>query len=206
MRDGPVAQQEAVVENERAVKPIENSSESCRNRSPAFSPPPEKLFPQPQDRQSKNGAGETREKELQDPRRPDGRAEHEPEHREAVWIERTGEVRVLLIPLLPVLRTPVRLLPREIRPPGGDVAPVPRREVRRPVHVSPLVGLCPEMPQRKRRPGQRDEVRPPREEDREKDRGKNGASTSDSGKHTGILGAYAFSKGRRATGGPSFIW
>ena len=36
MRDGPVAQQEAVVENERAVEPIENSSESCRNRSPAF--------------------------------------------------------------------------------------------------------------------------------------------------------------------------
>src|SRR5512143_1967797 len=95
MRDGSVAQQEAVVKDERAVEPVEEAGRKRTPKSRAGSAskrrlcpcgaaaislpsqkfsslPSEKCLPHVENRKGQRRARETREQELQDPRRPDG--------------------------------------------------------------------------------------------------------------------------------------
>ena len=191
MRDRAVTQQEAVVEDERAVEPVENAGQNRREGRPAPGFPfpsslSKKIFSESQNSNCKNGTRHAREEELENSRWPHGRAEHEPQHRETVGVKRPRKIRVLLVPALPDLRRAVSRLPGKIRPPGRDVAPVAGREVRRPVDVSPLVRLGPEVPERERRAGQGKEIRPAHDENGEEDRGGDGAAAAKEGRHGGF--------------------
>ena len=148
------------MEDERTIGSVEDPR---RQRAPEHDPPAffsflsKKIFADSLHRHRHERRGQTREEQLQQPRGQKRRAEDDAENREAVRVQGSRVVRVLLIPALPRFGRAVAFLPVEVRAVRGHVCPVPGRETGRPLDVRVLVRLHPEVPRRERRRGERHE-------------------------------------------------